>query len=252
MFMNKFLKGFISFLLVSVMSMQLLQPVSAAVDLKKAKTISFNKNLTGKLSTGNGNYEHVYKAKLKKNGNLSITVQTNTKRSWYVEVLTSKGEKLTSFYTTTKSKGNEVREIGLSKGTYYVAISGIYNTAYKMKVNFKSSNYYEREDNDTVKKANVIKFGKNYSGALQEFTDQDYFKFTVTKKRKVSLTYNNTPKKQRDLLIVNAKGKEYAKIRTDYYVKKPTKSTHTVTLPKGTYYVLIQYGGGAYTFKVAQ
>ncbi|MEC2055432.1 hypothetical protein I6J18_15885 [Peribacillus psychrosaccharolyticus] len=250
--MNKWLKGLISFLLVSVLSLQVFQPASASVDFKKAKTISFNKNLTGKLTTANGNYEHVYKAKLKKNGNLSITVQTNTKRSWYVEVLTSKGEKMTSFYTTTKSKGNEVREIGLSKGTYYVAISGIYDTAYKMKVNFKSSNYYEREDNDTVKKANGIKFGKNYSGSLEGFTDQDYFKFTVTKKRKVSLTYNNTPKKQRDLLIVNAKGKEYAKIRTDYYVKKPTKSTYTVTLPKGTYYVLIQYGGGSYTFKVAQ
>lgn len=250
--MNKWLKGLISFLLVSVLSLQVFHPVSAAVDFKKAKTLSFNKNLTGKLTTANGNYEHVYKAKLKKNGNLSITVQTNTKRSWYVEVLTSKGEKMTSFYTTTKSKGNEIREIGLSKGTYYVAISGIYDTAYKMKVNFKSSNYYEREDNDTVKKANGIKFGKNYSGSLEGFTDQDYFKFTVTKKRKVSLTYNNTPKKQRDLLIVNAKGKGYAKIRTDYYVKKPTKSTYTVTLPKGTYYVLIQYGGGSYTFKVAQ
>ena len=174
--MNKWVKGLISFLLVSVLSLQVFQPVSAAVDLKKAKTLSFNKNLTGKLTTGNGNYEHVYKAKLKKNGNLSITVQTNTKRSWYVEVLTSKGEKMTSFYTTTKSKGNEVREIGLSKGTYYVAISGIYDTAYKMKVNFKSSNYYEREHNDTVKNANVIKFGKNYSGSLEGFTDQDYFK----------------------------------------------------------------------------
>lgn len=71
-------------------------------------------------------------------------------------------------------------------------------------------------------------------------------KFSVKKKRKVTITYNNTPKEQRDISIVNAKGKEYKKIHTDYDVKKPSTSS----LPKGSYYVLVRYGSGAYKIKV--
>lgn len=245
--MKKYCKSIFCALTVLVLSLVILQPALAATDLKKAKTISLDKNYTGKLSFSN--YEQAFKVKLKKNGNLKVSVQTYKSRSWYVEVLNSKGKQLDDYYTQTKN-GTETNEIGLKKGTYYIVISGNKDKRYKVKAKFKASEYYERENNNTVKTANSIKIGKNYYGALQEFTDKDYLKFTVKKKRKVTVTYNNTPDEQRDILIVNAKGKVYKTIHTDYHVKKNSISSFTLSLPKGHYYVLVQYGSGAYKIKV--
>lgn len=245
--MKKYCKRLFCVLTVLVLSLVIVQPASAATDLKKAKTISFDKNYTGKLSASN--YEQVFKAKLKKNGNLKVSVKTYKSRSWYVEVLDNKGNRLDDYYTQTKD-GTETSQIGLKKGTYYIVISGNKDKPYKVKANFKASEYYEKESNNTVKTATSIKVGKNYYGALQQFTDKDYLKFSVKTKRKVTITYNNTPKEQRDILIVNSKDKVYKKIHTDYHVKKPSTSSFTVSLPKGSYYVLIQYGSGTYKIKV--
>ncbi|MFJ7830923.1 hypothetical protein ACIQZM_13115 [Peribacillus sp. NPDC097206] len=245
--MKKYWKSIFCALAVLVLSLTSLQPALAATDLKKAKTISLDKNYTGQLSITN--YEQVFKVKLKKNGNLKVFVKTYKSRSWYVEVLDSEGSRLDDYYTKT-TNGTETNEIGLKKGTYYIVISGNKDKPYKVQAKFKASEYYERESNNTVKTANTIKTGKNYYGALQEFTDKDYLKFTVKNKRKVSITYNNTPKEQRDILIVNAKGKVYKTVHTDYHVKKPSTSSFSLSLPKGSYHVLIQYGSGAYKIKV--
>lgn len=245
--MKKYGKSLLCALTVLVLSLVMLQPASAATDLKKAKTISLDKNYTGKLTVSN--YEQAFKVKLKKSGNLKVSVKTYKSRSWFVEVLDSKGKRLDDYYTQTKD-GTETNEIGLKKGTYYIVISGNTNKSYKIKAKFKASEYYERESNNTVKTANSIKIGKNYYGALQEFTDHDYMKFSIKKKRKVTISYNNTPKEQRDISIVNAKGKVYKKIYTDYNVKKPSTSSFSVSLPKGSYYVLVRYGSGAYKIKV--
>ncbi|MFJ7747909.1 hypothetical protein [Peribacillus sp. NPDC097295] len=245
--MKKYSKRLLCVLMVLVLSLVIVQPASAATDLKKAKTISFNKYYTGKLTVTN--YEQAFKVKLKKSGNLKVSVKTYKSRSWFVEVLDSKGKRLDDYYTQNKD-GTETNDIGLKKGTYYIVISGNKEKPYKVKATFKASEYYERESNNIVKTANSIKVGKNYYGALQKFTDHDYMKFSVKKKRKVTITYNNTPKEQRDISIVNAKGKEYKKIYTDYDVKKPSTSSFSVSLPKGNYYVLVRYGSGAYKIKV--
>ena len=240
-------KRIITLLTIFILSFLFIQPVSALSDLKGAKSMSFNKSYSGKLTVSH--YEQVFKIKPKKNGNLKVSVKTYKSRSWYVEILDSKGKRLDDYYTQNKD-GTETNEIGLKKGTYYIVISGNNEKSYKVKASFKTSDYYEQESNNTVKTANSIKTGKYYYGALQRFTDNDYLKFKVNKKRKVKVTYNNTPKEQRDIVIVNAKGKEYKKISTEYYGKKPSMSSFSVTLSKGTYYAVVRYGSGAYKLKV--
>ena len=248
--MKKFSKICMIVLAVLALALSVMEPAPAsAANLKKAKTIKIDKTYKGK--TTSGSYEHAFKVKLTKNGNLKLVTKTLKGKSWFVEIFTSKGKALHTYYTDTRKSGTQTVPIGLKKGTYYIVISGNLNKTYSLKLKFAKGEYYEKESNDTVKTATPIKKKKYYTGSLQRFIDRDYYKFTVKKKTKVKLTVTRGEDLLWDYLIVNAKGKQYGKtMRTDPR-GKDGKETFSVTLPKGTFYLQVRYGSPKpYKFKL--
>ena len=248
--MKKFCKVCMAVLAVLALALSVMEPgaVSAA-NLKKAKTVKVDKTYKGK--TTSGSYEHAFKVKLTKNGNLKLVTKTLKGKSWFVEIFNSKGKVLHTYYTDTKKSGTQTVPIGLKKGTYYIVLSGNLNKTYSLKLKFAKGEYYEKESNDTIKTATPVKKKKYYTASLQQFTDKDYYKFTVKKKQKVKLTVTNGKNLVWDYLIVNSKGKQYGKtMRTDTRGKNG-KETFAVTLPKGTFYLLVRYGSSKpYKFKL--
>lgn len=91
-------------------------------------------------------------------------------------------------------------KIVLPQGTYYIEVKAYTETAlapimvpFDIKADIVSDNSWEKENNDTFKKADAITIGKKYQGTLFDNMDEDWFKVTASNTGKITATLNCDP-----------------------------------------------------------
>lgn len=91
-------------------------------------------------------------------------------------------------------------KIVLPQGTYYIEVKAYTETAlapimvpFDIKADIVSDNSWEKENNDTFKKADAITIGKKYQGTLFDNMDEDWFKVTASNTGKITATLQCDP-----------------------------------------------------------
>ncbi|UPO90512.1 pre-peptidase C-terminal domain-containing protein [Niallia sp. Man26] len=217
--------------------------------INSASLINVNTSYSGVL-TGYSDLDY-YKFTLSSPGNVTLEI-SNANGTKRIKLLDSTGEEFTSFNNRSNLEGNTSKEVGLPAGSYYVLLDDNYdsNAKYEFTVKYNASNNYEKEWNDSFRAANQINLNQVYKGTLQNGSDEDYFKFTLTSPGNVKLNGSNIDRYKR-MGIYDANGNNFAEFTTkDGY---EGNSSVQVGLPIGTYYVRISdYPGSdiAYAFSV--
>lgn len=140
---------------------------------------------------------------------------------------------------------------GLPAGTYYIMIEryGGYTTNYSFIVNFKATNDWEKEFNDSIATPNTISVGKTFYGSTHGDDREDWYKFTINQDGYVWIDFiHDYGLAEHKIYLYYYDGYE----KTDYFsftvgnsIEK--KSSSKQGLSAGTYYVLIERYGGYIT-----
>lgn len=221
---------------------------------KTAQSISLNKTYKG--SRQKYSDEDYYKFTLTKNGNVTVNLSKIPSKSFDISIINSKGDVYLDRYTDSSVyvSGTQKFYLGLPKGTYYAVINGgSSEVEYSLKIGFNPSEYYEKEFNNTKSKANSIKSGKYFNGAMQSFSDVDFYKFKVSKKKKVSLSVRRNTNTYWKVNLLNSNGTRLSYLYTKSGGAASGYEKLTKTLSKGTYYIVVEYGNKdvPYKFKVS-
>ena len=218
-----------------------------------AQEISLGKEYTGSLATSSS--ENDYKFTLSQAGKISLKFgNENTQKTelWSIEIYNENKERVYNHsYRSNEKINDNIREVGLPKGTYYVKVynGGFYweGQNYSLQVDFTASNVWEKELNNTYDQAEAISLGKTYYGSLSWESDQDNYKVTLPEagKIKVKLGNENAPKTEIWTVEIYNENKERVYNRSYRSYEKINDNFREVGLPKGTYYVKV-YNGGFY------
>lgn len=188
----------------------------------------------------------VYKIELPKSG--LVTVNADSKHvNGSVSVLLTNG-KVNNEYLHYVSKPNvmedEIGQVGLPAGTYYLELAAgttDLDVTYQFSVSFETSNYYEKEDNDTWDIATEMELNKRYKGFFSTHPrtdDGDTYKFTLQKDSTIIIKHAKYPNSYGELRIYNSLGKD---VFNDYLINDiPSVGkdrVNEVTLKAGTYFL---------------
>ncbi|KML41345.1 hypothetical protein [Cytobacillus firmus] len=211
--------------------------------LTAANPIELNKFYTGMLRDEYDN--DFYKFTLEKPGNIKLLMENQPGIEWYGHIQDSKGN-IYNYLNSDDSEmvsGYAASQVGLPAGTYYIKIKDGYHGytyPYKMKLEYTASDFYEKEFNNSITTANGILINKTYKGSLQYDDDKDFYKVTLSKPGKVTLSIKQKAGVNWYAHIQDTKGNPYASLNTDDSEMVEGDAEKEVGLPKGTYYVLIK------------
>jgi hypothetical protein len=224
--------------------------------LTSANTISLNTSYTGNMQ----NYSDVdyYKFTLSSAGKVTLNFQHPlvNNGSWEVRIIDTNNNELqyfTSGSTEINFSGNNLR---LPAGTYYVKVNDSYynNTDYSFNVNYTAEgSSFEKEFNDSLTSANTISLNTSYTGNMQNYSDVDYYKFTLSSAGKVTLNFQHplVNNGSWEVRILNANNYE---LQSNYWNSTTINGdASTLSLPAGTYYVKVNdsyYNNIDYNFTV--
>ncbi|MGE7925846.1 hypothetical protein ACQKND_22040 [Viridibacillus arvi] len=227
-----------------------------------AKTISDEKFYTGKLTKNNK--EMYYKFKLASKKHVAMYLSEDYIGQWNFELLNGNGEILYKTKTHEESLVYfyKVFVQTLPKGTYYLKITNnhdTYNKKFKTSIRILDYDHKEKENNNSLKKANSIRLNNNYTGSVdsygQDKSDKvDYYKVKIPGKGRVTVSTSNMLGAEWTTDLLDSKGKiidasytienDSANRKEAYEVSGFT--SYTVGLKKGTYYVRIKGQGDEY------
>ena len=218
-------------------------------NLTNANAISLNTFINGSISDYYD--KDFYKITLPSDGNVTLTMKQQTDAQWYAHIQNSNGTVFESLYTDDSElvEGYATTQVGLPKGTYYIQVknsSYAYNEPYQFQVGFTSSEFYEKESNDSITAANEIQLNKDYIGSLRDSSDKDFYKIVVPSDGNITLSLNQEAGAQWYGHIQNSKGEIFESLYTDDSELVEGTASVEVGLPKGTYYVQIKNNHYAY------
>ncbi len=221
--------------------------VSANVGLdsmQTAKPINVNA-VNYAILNGNGDYEDYWKFTLTKPGQVTFNMNNYPGYAWDFEILDGSGNEFTGGTTdySNKAMGVTARKVGLPAGTYYIHIEDYTNSinkTYYFAVNFAENANVEYEFNNSSSAANKIKLNTPYVGEIQNYSDEDYYRFTLPESGAVTLNMSQKAGIGWNASILNLEGEVLSELTTEYSsnVTKPTE--RTVGLPKGEYLIHIE------------
>ncbi|MGE6613044.1 hypothetical protein ACQKFG_21370 [Peribacillus sp. NPDC076916] len=221
--------------------------VSANVGLdsmQAAKLINVNA-VNHAILNGDGDYEDYWKFTLKKPGQVTFNINNYPGYAWDFEILDGSGNEFTGGTTdySNKAMGVTARKVGLPAGTYYIHIEDYTNSinkTYYFAVNFEENANVEYEFNNSSSAANKIKLNTPYVGEIQNYSDEDYYRFTLPESGAVTLNMSQKAGIGWNASILNLEGEVLSELTTEYSsnVTKPTE--RTVGLPKGEYLIHIE------------
>ncbi|MBQ8227397.1 MAG: InlB B-repeat-containing protein [Clostridia bacterium] len=204
------MKKFLAILLVLVMVMGIAPMAMAATvnesesndSYSTADTFALNSTVRGKME----DYDDAdyYKIIASTNGKLSITfnhIYSGKDNSWYVTIYYYANNVYNELSNTSislrDSESVTLPMVGsVANGVYYIKVTnGFYEPVgveYSIKNTFVSSNYIERETNETYATSTVMSTDKEYIGTMSRHNDCDYYKLTAPSNGKLSFTFNHT------------------------------------------------------------
>ena len=167
---------------------------------KTATAISTNSTITGNLSSSND--EDWFKITIPKDGVISIEFKHENlfddRYYWAIALFHSDATtRISDGNTVYVVKGNKDRtlpEFGVSAGTYYIQIQdrdAFSSTNYSFQVTYVENANYEKENNNSAKKANPINLNTEYRGAINQDEDVDWFKVIATHDGVISVDFKH-------------------------------------------------------------
>ncbi len=207
--------------------------------------VSLGSTVTIRLS--NQNDSKMYRFTVPEAGRVTIDVATNSKAENYSITTTLKDEDGRVLVDPQTGSSFSMPSYGAVAGQtlYLVVESGYrgYDTSFKITFNFSAQVGYEAENNDTSDKANRIYPDAMCHGSISKSDDVDFFTFTIASPQKVKITFGPDviDKKDRmwDVDLFDSDGESLDCFDTD------SKSSRTVSLRKGTYYIRVAGGDAA-------
>jgi hypothetical protein len=168
-----------------------------------ATNCQLNKSYTGCM--GSSSDEDFYKIIAQNNGCIKLNFNhqyvDNDSVYWYVSIFNyADGEYNELSSVTINGKDNESVELpmigAVASGVYYVKVTTRWDVTigrnYILTNTFKSSDYYEKELNDTYYTATACQIDKTYVGCMNSENDSDYYKITPTKSGKLKLKFTHS------------------------------------------------------------
>jgi len=141
-------------------------------------------------------------------------------------------------------KSQEVFNLPVKTGKYYMEItagnSNCYNKIFDLKIDRFVGNF-EEEPNNKISEATILEDLKYYTGFLQSFDDNDYFKIILPSKGTLSLSLkhkNYGQKGYNNIKLFDYKGNEVYYWRDNLDTKSLEKR---IGLDKGTYFINVIY-----------
>ncbi|MHA7139624.1 cell wall-binding repeat-containing protein [Rossellomorea arthrocnemi] len=227
--------------------------------LQTANTVELNKSYEGSIQDVYGDADW-YQFNLTKPGNVSFKIDRVVGSSWDVEILDGDGNTFTSVYTKydNYANGQEVLDIGLPSGKYFIKITNNNygtRTPYKFSVDFKDSNYFEKEFNNSLSTANQIEVNKQYQGVLQDkYGEADFYKFSIEKAGNTTIEVDRVVGSSWDFEVLDKNGNQYTEFHTQYDSYADGQATVDLGLPAGEFFIKVtNYSGSTgvgYKFKV--
>ena len=190
-----------------------------------------------------------YRFTLKNDGYVSIGFKhsfvNSSSTSWTLRILNvSEGE-----YAKTEFYGDEAVErtafrCGLPAGTYYVEVSGIltYGRDYSFILNYKASDAWETEFNDTIPSADPISLNRNYYGTIWQNFDTDCYTFTTPEDGYLKINFRHAyVDSTSDLWRIDVLDAARNNYMTSYYKGNVDTAvlSDSIRLEKGTYYIQV-------------
>lgn len=211
-----------------------------------ANIIEINTTVYGKLTDRDSDN---FKFTINKPGYVSITFNHNANQSTarFASVFLSGGyDRYTSFDVSCDAPSVSTIKIGLPASTYYVAVNEDYaydkygnNANYNFIVNYTQSDVWEQEFNNGIGSADIIEFNTTIYGSLRD-GDSDNFKFTTNNSANISIIFNHKAMQSTARFASIHLNDGYSKyIPLDVSCDSSSVSTNRVSLPAGTYYVVI-------------
>ena len=168
-----------------------------------------------------------------------------------------------SFYVDDTQQKDSSAKQGLLAGTYYVLVERNWSentTNYSLKVNFKATNDWEKEFNDSIVTANSISVGRtvygsnNYRHDYVHDTD-DWYKFTINQDGYVWIDFTHKYNKTNHRVYLYSYDGSSKKelLNSLVHLNSENETSSKVSLSKGTYYLFIEEGSKVdttYSFKV--
>ena len=226
--------------------------------IKTASTIKTGTTYKGQIAVNDD--VDLYKITLSTSGLVTITEEQDVSRLNYIVYKVVDGEVQTLISENSLKSGDTTNKISgyWNSGTYYISF-GQYSSCYgnySFKVSFTSSGESFKEvaggSNNSRSSANKISLNTTYKGVIAKDDDEDYYKFTVSKKTSITIKVTATSIDEVGAYLLNSEGTELASCGADYSYS----GTCTYTLSKGTYYLLINDSSagwiyqGNYSFKI--
>lgn len=208
---------------------------------QSAKKISIESGVYGTISRqGSCAY---YKFTLPQDGVVYFTgartVSGDDYGYWQTSLYNAKKQKIDSFYYNSHYGR---RRVGLSAGTYYIKImrtSKWSKNRYYFKLDYKRSDKWEKELNDTPDKSTRIRLNSYVYGSENSLNDIDYYNFTMAKNGKIKFDFHGEDECYAVLYDsshkqVNAKTLHYTEGLADSLSNRAP-----ISLKKGKYYLKI-------------
>ncbi|MBE6850658.1 MAG: hypothetical protein E7504_02805 [Ruminococcus sp.] len=229
--------------------------------------IELNKNYSASLSSSDDC--DWYQFSVSDNGYVSINFKRevfNDKTTYWKSTIYSIEDSMREMASWSYD-GNHAQStspmIGLMTGDYYIKIERYpYNHSsrtYTINVNYKSSNYWEKEFNSTFQTASPLNLNTDYQGSLYSSSDVDWYSFSTLNNGYVMIDferevmYDKTTYWKMTLYSLDESLNEVASWSFDGNHSK--SSTPEIGIPSGDYYFKIErypynYSEETYTIRV--
>ena len=172
-------------------------------DYETANVVSVNAQINGVLSVWDDcDY---YKVTAEENGKLELTFKHTTvdkDNGWVVRTYYFDGNEYVELsYTEIRLLGSETVKlptVGMkSGGEYYIVVSDWWNgysvgTDYIIENKFTSTEYYEKETNDSWSTSTEAELNQTYGGTINRENDSDYYKVVAEENGKLELTFKHS------------------------------------------------------------
>lgn len=211
-----------------------------------AQTIYVNSTYTDKLESSSD--QNWYKFTVGNNGYISLDFSHDYIESgstyWKAYLYDGNMKELTSFDFVGNKLSVTTENVGIPSGTYYIKIQDYYYSdyAYKLKINFSSSNTWETESNNDFSSSDNIAVNTAVSGSLMDSNDVDWFKFTINSEGTINISFSHdyveSGSTYWEMYIYNSNVSELS--HYNFAGNQMSTARGNIGLPAGTYYIKIQ------------
>ena len=232
------MKKILSFILSLILVMGLVP-----AGYSEAKTTPTDATLGSQISVklSNASDTKMYKFTTKEAGRITIEVATTAQADDYAISTTLKDADGKVVVDPQSGSAYSMPSYGASAGeTFYLIVENSYrgyDTSFKITFGFSATENWETENNDTSDKADPITGGTTYYGRISRSVDVDFYKFRISKAKKVKLTFGPSvidgSSRMWDVDLYNEDGDSLDCFDTG------SKNSRTVSLKKGLYYVRV-------------